>query len=556
MAASEEAGLTKSEAYKLRLAVDEIVTNIMVHGYAESGKTGTVEMQAEVKDGMLRLAVEDTGPAFDPFSLAPPDDLEKPLEERAIGGLGVFLAIENVDELKYERVGDRNRNIFIVKIPAPEPPPAPVEPEAPPAVEKGPRVLVVDDDKVSRQATAKMLDGFNYDVITAEDSESLSKMLNEKPEAVILSMKQTRENPYQHLKILRGDAQPTDAAVIVLSTPERVEGTTRALELGADDFLLEPIHPALLHARVRAAIDAQDMRQKLQQDTLDQQRAAHALLLTEKIERDVQIARQIQLSFLPNRLPEQPGWELAGRFRPARQVAGDWYDAFALDQVRRLGLVIADVCDKGVGPAMFMALMRSLIRAFAQQPSAMRWFDALDPDALPVPEGVGRRRSAPTAGSTALKSAMEQTNNYIAKNHGDTGMFATLFFGVLDPATGLLQYVNGGHEPPMIIGPDGVKDRLKPTGMAVGIMENSEYSIESVQLQPGEIFLAYTDGVTDARNPDHEFFSEERLLALANQPASTANGLADRLMDSLQAHIADADQFDDITILAARRAPA
>ena len=90
MAASEEAGLTKSEAYKLRLAVDEIVTNIMVHGYAESGKTGTVEMQTEVKDGMLRLSVEDTGPAFDPFSLAPPDDLEKPLEERAIGGLALL----------------------------------------------------------------------------------------------------------------------------------------------------------------------------------------------------------------------------------------------------------------------------------------------------------------------------------------------------------------------------------------------------------------------------------------------------------------------------------
>jgi sigma-B regulation protein RsbU (phosphoserine phosphatase) len=282
------------------------------------------------------------------------------------------------------------------------------------------------------------------------------------------------------------------------------------------------------------------------------------MLLTEKIERDVQIARQIQLSFLPTTLPEQPGWELAGRFRPARQVAGDWYDAFAMEQVRRLGLVIADVCDKGVGPAMFMALMRSLIRAFAQQPSAMRWFDAFDTD-TPAPAlepGVGRRRTAPTAGSTALKSAMEQTNNYIAKNHGDTGMFATLFFGILDPATGLLQYVNGGHEPPMIIGPEGVKNRLKPTGMAVGILENSEFTIESVQLQPGEIFLAFTDGVTDARIPAIEFFSVERLLALANQPVSTANGLADRLMDSLQAHIADADQFDDITILAARRAPA
>src|SRR5262249_55326903 len=173
-----------------------------------------------------------------------------------------------------------------------------------------------------------------------------------------------------------------------------------------------------------------------------------------------------QLSFLPKELPQQAGWELTGRFRPARQVAGDWYDAFNLEHVRRLGLVIADVCDKGVGPAMLMALMRSLIRAFAQQPSALRSLDGLDPALLPPAAGPARRRAGPTAGSTALKSAVEQTNNYIARSHGDTGMFATLFFGVLDPATGLLQYINGGHEPPMIIGRDGIKARLRPTRMA------------------------------------------------------------------------------------------
>src|SRR5438874_633297 len=98
--AASEAGLNKSAAYKLRLAVDEIVTNIVVHGYAESGLSGDVRIDPQVSGTELRLIVEDTGVPFDPFSLAPPGDLDKPLEEREIGGLGVYLAIENVDELK------------------------------------------------------------------------------------------------------------------------------------------------------------------------------------------------------------------------------------------------------------------------------------------------------------------------------------------------------------------------------------------------------------------------------------------------------------------------
>ncbi|HVA24867.1 MAG TPA: PP2C family protein-serine/threonine phosphatase, partial [Chloroflexota bacterium] len=276
--------------------------------------------------------------------------------------------------------------------------------------------------------------------------------------------------------------------------------------------------------------------------------------------------RQIQAGFLPKEVPHPEGWEIAGRFQPAREVAGDWWDAFSLEHIRRVGLVIADVCDKGVGAALFMALMRSLIRAFAQIPSSLRWLDALDssgPLATASAGGssgafsLGRRREAPTAGSTALRNAIEQTNNYIAHNHGDTGMFATLFFGILDPATGLVQYINGGHEPPIVIGADGaIKARLKPSGMAVGMMEGSPFDTHSVQLDPGDLLLTYTDGVPEARDPNRKFFTEAALLELCSQPADGAGALLDRVMDNLRAHIAYADQFDDITMLAVRRLPA
>jgi len=114
MDAAAEAGLRKAAAYKLRLAVDEVVTNIIVHGYAESGLSGDIAINAELSDRQLKLLVEDSAVPFDPRQLQMPIDLDKPLEERDIGGLGVFLVFENVDEFDYEHDGQHNRNIFIV----------------------------------------------------------------------------------------------------------------------------------------------------------------------------------------------------------------------------------------------------------------------------------------------------------------------------------------------------------------------------------------------------------------------------------------------------------
>ncbi|MHB8620091.1 MAG: ATP-binding protein [Chloroflexota bacterium] len=115
MSAAAEAGLRKPAAYKLRLAVDEIVTNIIVHGYTEAGTSGDLNIRTEMDDKALRLVVEDTATPFDPRSVAPPPDLSKPLEERQIGGLGIFLVYESVDEFIYEHHGQHNRNVFVVK---------------------------------------------------------------------------------------------------------------------------------------------------------------------------------------------------------------------------------------------------------------------------------------------------------------------------------------------------------------------------------------------------------------------------------------------------------
>ena len=273
-----------------------------------------------------------------------------------------------------------------------------------------------------------------------------------------------------------------------------------------------------------------------------------------KIENDIEIARRIQNNFLPNQLPVVPGWEIGGRFQPAREVAGDFYDLFMMMNERRLGILIADVCDKGVGAALFMSLTRSLIRAFAMMNHNVNWAENLFDDSGTT---LGRNKSSRVAiRANALKTAVVDTNEYITTHHLDLNMFATMFFGMLDPATGTLLYINGGHCPPMIISPRGeIKARLEPTGPAVGMFPGAEFEIADAQLDYGDMLYAFTDGVTDARNPAGKLFHEAGLISLVHPPLDSAKGFLDRVDNALYNHIADAIQFDDITMVAARREP-
>lgn len=418
------------------------------------------------------------------------------------------------------------------------------------------RVLIVDDDDQRQATLIQQLEPLGYSATTASSGDDVPRLLESNAvDLVLLSLRSSRLNAYQVLRRLES-ANGNRPPVLVVASAAAIEGVAKCLDMGADDYLLEPLHPTLLKTRISECLERRQLQASVARGALERLRTEEALREREKYERDVQIGRQIQAGFLPTILPQPTGWEIAARFEPAREVAGDWYDAFALPQIGRVGIVIADVCDKGVGAALFMGLMRSLIRAFAQQPTTLRWFDAMEREA---PPGQGaslseRRRSVPTAGTSALRNAIEQTNNYIAKNHGETGMFATVFFGILDPSSGQLLYINGGHEKPVIIGPGGIRHRLEPTGLAVGMMPDSQYTIEAVHLQPGEILVAYTDGVPEARDSDRKFFTEARLLRLLNEPRPSAAELLDQIVDNVRAHIADADQYDDVTLIAIRRA--
>ena len=268
------------------------------------------------------------------------------------------------------------------------------------------------------------------------------------------------------------------------------------------------------------------------------------------IEFELEKGQQIQKEFLPHAIPQIPNWEIATCFYPAGKVSGDFYDVFTLPD-GCLALVIADVCDKGVGSALYMALFRSLLRVFAEQATFCTGAPATKIDQSCI--GIGTEIQGDNEQLIRLR-AVPFTNNYIAQIHGEEGMFATLFFGVLNPDTGKLCYINGGHEPLYVINSSGVKTMLKPTGPAVGMMPDTRFNIQQIDLEPGDMLIGYTDGVTEARSPEDELFSKRRLQSLLEQPFLSASELLERVKTNLFAFIDIAPRNDDVTMLAIQHA--
>lgn len=247
-----------------------------------------------------------------------------------------------------------------------------------------------------------------------------------------------------------------------------------------------------------------------------------------RLESEMQLARQVQASLLPTRTPDLPGWEFVARWLPARHVAGDYYD-FIPAPGGQVGMIVADVSDKGMPAALFMTLTRSVMRASLE-------------GAVPPAEGVRRA-------------------NHLICADSPSSMFVTLFFALLDPSTHQITYVNAGHNPPLFYRrEDGAAycalSYLGRTGMALGVQEGP-YEQRRLAFAPGDFLVLYTDGVTDALSPQGDDFGLQRLeqvtLDHCGEPAAQ---IAAALERALQAHTGGASQFDDITFLVARRVPA
>jgi serine phosphatase RsbU (regulator of sigma subunit) len=317
--------------------------------------------------------------------------------------------------------------------------------------------------------------------------------------------------------------QPVSDAVVVapildVESTETVGGVylLRSWQPEAIASLLPAVQS--LAAQVASALH----RAKVHAQTLDSQR----------VEQELALAWQIQKSFLPDDLPDIPGWQLAATLKPARETSGDFYDVISLPN-GQWGILIADVADKGMAAALYMALSRTLIRTYAAE-------HGTEPEL--VLSAANRR--------------------ILMDTHAD--LFVTVFYGILDPVTGTLTYCNAGHNPPYLLGTRGGDSlqSLRRTGMALGVVEDVVWERRAVQIAPGDVLVLYTDGVTDAQNAREVFFGEERLLevvrasvrAQANQNLSrgqglSAQGVQEALMMEIDGFVSDAPQFDDVSLM-------
>lgn len=246
----------------------------------------------------------------------------------------------------------------------------------------------------------------------------------------------------------------------------------------------------------------------------------------QKSVQELTFAGQIQASFLPTSLPQIEGYQLAAALLPARETSGDFFDAIVLPN-GRIGLLVADVSDKGMGAALYMALSRTLLRTFAFEYHTRPDF---------VLRVVNRRILADT----------------------QAGLFVSVFYAVLDPFAATLSYCNGGHNPPFLFSrhSDPEIRLLRRTGMVLGVLEGMDWQQMVLTMAPGDMLVLYSDGITDAQNVAGDFFGEERLrAALAENHGRSAQAVCDAVLAEVRQFVGNAPQFDDITLLVLVREP-
>lgn len=241
-----------------------------------------------------------------------------------------------------------------------------------------------------------------------------------------------------------------------------------------------------------------------------------------RMERELQMAREIQESLLPSRVPALPGYDVAAGWWSAREVAGDFYDLFTLGD-DALGLVIADVSDKGAPAALFMAVARSMIRTHAH------------------------------AGFSPLET-LARTNDLILED-ARSGMFVTVYYSLFR-ANGHTTHVNAGHNPPLWLRYRAGKVEFMPRGgRAIGWFADNPLQAVDLQLEPDDVIVYYTDGLTEAENPAHEFFGEERLMrALLDASGQPADAILKLIISRVDAFCAGTPAHDDLTLCVVRYA--
>jgi phosphoserine phosphatase RsbU/P len=384
------------------------------------------------------------------------------------------------------------------------------------------RLLVVDDNEDNRYTLIMRLQIEGYEnITTAEDGEAALTLLQAQQfDLVLLDVMMPKVDGYQVLQRLKAAGQLHEIPVIMISALNEINSVVQCIELGAVDYLPKPFDPVLLRARVGASLD----KKRLQDEV-----AAHLA----RMESDLEAARELQRSMLPTdfeKFTAAQRLDISAMMEPAREVGGDLYDFFEMED-GRLCFLIGDVAGKGAAAALFMARTKNVIRLMAR---LLRRADG----SIPTPAEI----------ITAVNQELCQDN---------TGMmFVTVFFGMLDPMTGEIGFVNAGHNPPYHLASDRVVPVASCGGRALGVRSNSAYESGSLTLAAGDAIFLYTDGVTEAFDKNDEMFSDERLEAVLRDARSgRPEAVISAVSKAVRAFCDGAEQSDDITAAVIRLQP-
>ena len=374
------------------------------------------------------------------------------------------------------------------------------------------KILVVDDEpdleRLMRQRMRREVRDGRYEFSFAHDGfEALERLHEDREIEMVLSDINMPGMDGLTLLDQIPKVDPNIRAVIVSAYGD-MQNIRTAMNRGAFDFVTKPID----FNDLKVTIDKTLSHLALLREALETRDRLMAL------QNELDVASRMQQSILPTVFPEMPGYQVFGNMEPAREVGGDFFDLINLEG-GRIGLTIADVSGKGVPAALFMMSSRTLMKGSAI--------------GMPDPANV-----------------LEEVNGLL-KADNEAAMFVTLFYAVLDPESGTLLYANGGHNPPLIVHPGGSSTLLPTTGgVALGVMDGLSYRQETATLEPGDIAVLYTDGVTEAMNAGDEEFGVERLQAVfAERQPENAREVSEAIFDAVHAFAGSTPQSDDITCL-------
>ena len=377
------------------------------------------------------------------------------------------------------------------------------------------RILMVDDELdlelLVRQRFRRRIRKGELEFIFAHNGKEALEKLEENPDIrLVLS---DINMPVMDGLTLLGQLENIHPEIraVIISAYGDMENIRTAMNRGAFDFVTKPIDFNDLTITIDKTLKHIDT---LQQALQNRDRLV-------ALKQELEVARHVQTSSLPEALPEGDDFDIGAVMTPAREIGGDFYDFFSLDDYR-IGLVIADVSDKGVPAALITMVTRALLKSAAH------------------------RHDAPGV-------CLAEVNEFLSQDN-EACMFVTLFYGVLDFRNGCLRYSNGGHNPPRVIRADGALEVLQTTGdLALGVFSGHEFREQAIDLVPGDALFLYTDGITEACNPVNDEFGEGRLdELLGGVPQQSSQEMVQSAVQAVEAFADGADQFDDMTCLSLR----